>query len=158
MAWLKTPHGKLASREQLFHPREVSKEWQLIWPTLESLKCKLHQSIMVVKYRYRYSQGQKGILANDEPSDTADDIIIIRKDKMTRWHEPSKKESLQLFFFPFPEHNLFYPLSDILLCKDIGKRRWLGLEEQSQNGYNGFFRKTNFHLHTVAEMLWLSKK
>ena len=55
----------------------------------------------------------------DEPSD---DGIIIRKDKMTRWHEPPSEQKAS--FFPFPQHNLFYPLSEILLCKDRDEDGW----------------------------------
>ena len=55
----------------------------------------------------------------DEPSD---DGIIIRKDKMTRWHEPPSEQKAS--FFPFPQHNLFYPLSEILLCKDRDGDGW----------------------------------
>ena len=87
----------------------------------------------------------------DEPSD---DGIIIRKDKMTRWHEPPSEQKAS--FFPFPPSIIFFirfqkyyyartetEMVGRLLLKE--GRAGGG----SQNGYNGFFWKQTFSLPTL---------
>ena len=87
----------------------------------------------------------------DEPSD---DGIIIRKDKMTRWHEPPSEQKAS--FFPFPPSIIFFirfqkyyyartetEMVGLLLLKE--GRAGGG----SQNGYNGFFWKQTFSLPTL---------
>ena len=144
MGWLKRPHGKLASREQLSHPREVTKGWQPIWPTLESLKRirhdKLHQSITDICIAYSIVKA-KGCY-----------LKTICWSSSARWHDgmnPARKPKPPLFFH-FP--NIIFFIRFHIIMQGYRKTEMVGTRAKTDT--MDFFGKQTFSSWFLRKDRW----